>query len=108
MGTFEELPIELQISIMEYAVPIPKKRTRKKKTLCVKDFDSYIEYLINKNKLRSVYNMSVCQYKNCEPILAECHTPTSSYLQYDKGWLQTVYDYNNKAYEPDIRIAKTI
>jgi len=35
----------------------------------------------------------------------EVHTPTSSYLKYDEGWLQTVYDFNNNAYEPNLRIA---
>lgn len=76
MGTFEELPIELQISIMEYAVN-PHERGR--------------------SHILSMFDITRCEN--------EVHTPTSSYLKYDEGWLQTVYDFNNNAYEPNLRIA---
>lgn len=33
--------------------------------------------------------------------LNEVHTPTSTYLKYVNGWLQTEYDYNNNPKEPD-------
>ena len=96
MGTFEELPIELQISIMEYAWPKPKKLVRKKKAhLKVMDVSSYIEYIVTMRT--QTYQLTVCG--------DEAHTPTSSYLKYDNGWLQTVYDFNNNAYEPNLRIA---
>lgn len=78
MGTFEELPIELQISIMDYAVG---------------DQELY---------MRGRSHLLPFQLTRCEN---EVHTPTSSYLKYDEGWLQTVYDFNNNAYEPNLRIA---
>ena len=76
MGTFEELPIELQISIMEYAV-------------------NTMHVIPGYHSLP--FHITRCEY--------EVHTSTSSYLKYDEGWLQTVYDFNNNAYEPNLRIA---
>ena len=75
MGTFEELPIELQISIMEYAV------------------NPFKEGMY-------VYQLGYNEHIPISRCFNEVHTPTSSYLKYDNGWLQTVYDYNNNAYEP--------